>query len=80
MNYFSNVLDLQLKPYRTEEFVHRRLFYETSRFTAFNNQWVVKARINNMQKDPTQSSEREMTYQVNYLAIMSSFYLHIETL
>ncbi|XP_018335771.1 cysteine and histidine-rich protein 1 homolog [Agrilus planipennis] len=55
--------DLQLKPYRTDEFVHR-LFYETSRFSAFNNQWVVKARINNMQKDPTQSSEREMTYQL----------------
>ncbi|KAK5648450.1 hypothetical protein RI129_003342 [Pyrocoelia pectoralis] len=55
--------DLQLKPYRTEEFVHR-LFYETSRFSAFNNQWVLKARINNMQKDPTQSSEREMTYQL----------------
>ncbi|KAF5292380.1 hypothetical protein FQA39_LY03414 [Lamprigera yunnana] len=55
--------DLQLKPYRTEEFIHR-LFYETSRFSAFNNQWVLKARINNMQKDPTQSSEREMTYQL----------------
>lgn len=55
--------DLQLKPYRTDEFVHR-LFYETSRFSAFNNQWVVKARINNSQKDPTQSSERDMTYQL----------------
>lgn len=57
------LVDLQLKPYRTEEFVHR-LFYETSRFTAFNNSWVVKARVNNSQKDPTQSSERDMTYQV----------------
>ncbi|CAH0549993.1 unnamed protein product [Brassicogethes aeneus] len=55
--------DLQLKPYRTDEFVHR-LFYESSRFSAFNNQWVVKARINNSQKDPTQSSDREMTYQL----------------
>lgn len=52
-----------MKPYRTDEFVHK-LFYETSRFTAFNNQWVVKARINNSQRDPTQSSERDMTYQV----------------
>lgn len=52
-----------MKPYRTDEFVHR-LFYETSRFSAFNNQWVVKARINNSQRDPTQSSERDMTYQV----------------
>ncbi|CAL7938857.1 zinc finger TRAF-type-containing protein 1 homolog [Xylocopa sonorina] len=55
--------DLQMKPYRTDEFVHK-LFYETSRFTAFNNQWVVKARINNSQRDPTQSSERDMTYQL----------------
>jgi len=55
--------DLQLKPYRTDEFVHR-LFYETSRFSAFNNQWVVKARINNSCKDPTQSSVRDMTYQL----------------
>lgn len=55
--------DIQLKPYRTDEFVHR-LFYESSRFSAFNNQWVVKARINNSQKDPTQSSERDLTYQL----------------
>ncbi|XP_046999680.1 cysteine and histidine-rich protein 1 homolog [Schistocerca americana] len=55
--------DLQMKPYRTDEFVHK-LFYETSRFSALNNQWVVKARINNSQRDPTQSSERDMTYQL----------------
>ncbi|XP_028155474.1 cysteine and histidine-rich protein 1 homolog [Diabrotica virgifera virgifera] len=55
--------DVQLKPYRTDEFVHR-LFYESSRFSAFNYQWVVKARINNNQKDPTQSSERDMSYQL----------------
>lgn len=60
---FSSFIDLQMKPYRTDEFVHK-LFYETSRFTAFNYQWVVKARINNSQRDPTQSSERDMTYQV----------------
>lgn len=56
-------VDVQLKPYRTEEFVHR-LFYESSRFSAFNHQWVIKARVNNSQADPTQSSERNMTYQV----------------
>jgi hypothetical protein len=55
--------DLQLKPYRTDEFVHK-LYYETSRFSAFNNQWVVKARLSNTQKDPTQSCERLMTYQL----------------
>lgn len=55
--------DLQMKPYRTDEFVHK-LFYETSRFGAFNHQWVVKAKINSSQRDPTQSSERDMTYQL----------------
>jgi len=58
-----NFNDLQLKPYRTDEFVHK-LYYETSRFSAFNNQWVVKARINNMQRDPTQSCDRQITYQL----------------
>lgn len=56
--------DLQMKSYRTDEFLHK-LFYETPRFSAFNMQWVVMARINNSQRDPTQSSVRDMTYQVS---------------
>jgi len=52
-----------MKPYRTDEFIHK-LFYETPRLGAFNHQWVVKARINSNQRDPTQSSERDITYQV----------------
>lgn len=63
-----------MKPYRTDEFVHK-LFYETSRFTAFNNQWVVKARINSSQRDPTQSSERDMIYQVRKIAYLYNFEL-----
>lgn len=59
--YFSP--DLQMKPYRTDEYVHK-LFYETSRFTAFNQQWVVKARINNSQRDPHTVNDRRLTYQV----------------
>ncbi|KAK6630662.1 hypothetical protein RUM43_014647 [Polyplax serrata] len=55
--------DLQMKPYRTDEFLHK-LFYETNRFSAFNHQWVVKARINNFQSNPAHSSERDMTYQL----------------
>lgn len=58
--------DLQLKPYRTEEFVHK-LYYETARFSAFNFQWVVKTRINNMQRDPALSVDRHMSYQVIYV-------------
>lgn len=52
-----------MKPYRTDEYVHK-LFYETSRFTAFNQQWVVKARINNSQRDPHTVNDRRLTYQV----------------
>ncbi|CAK1584980.1 unnamed protein product [Parnassius mnemosyne] len=55
--------DLQLRPYRTEEFVHK-LYYETSRFSAFGHQWVVKAYVNKNQRDPTQSAQREITYQL----------------
>lgn len=56
--------DLQMKPYRTDEYVHR-LYYETSRFSAFNHQWVVKAIINKSQRDPHQSCERDINYQVS---------------
>ncbi|TMW54222.1 hypothetical protein DOY81_000721 [Sarcophaga bullata] len=61
--YTIYFLDLQMKPYRTDEYVHK-LFYETARFSAFNHQWVVKARINNSQRDPHQSNERTITYQL----------------
>ena len=53
--------DLQLKPYRTDDFI-TKLYYETSRFSAFNHQWVIKARINN--DKPTQSVARSMSYQL----------------
>ncbi|XP_058823584.1 zinc finger TRAF-type-containing protein 1 homolog [Topomyia yanbarensis] len=55
--------DLQMKPYRTDEYVHR-LYYETSRFSAFNHQWVVKSIINKSQRDPHQSCDRDITYQL----------------
>lgn len=55
--------DLQFKPYRTDEFIHK-LYYETSRFAAFGNQWVVKAYVNDNQRDPTQSCERTLNYQL----------------
>ncbi|KAK6186113.1 hypothetical protein SNE40_008213 [Patella caerulea] len=55
--------DLQLKPYRTDDFI-AKLFYETSRFSAFNHQWVIKARANQDQKYPTQTCLRSLTYQL----------------
>lgn len=60
--------DLQMKPYRTDEYVHK-LFYETSRFSAFNYQWVVKSRINNAQRDPHTVNDRKLTYQVGRLSV-----------
>lgn len=58
--YFS---DLQLKPYRTDDFI-TKLFYETSRFSAFNHQWVIRAKVMHDQKDPAHSSERSLAYQL----------------
>ncbi len=55
--------DLQLRPYRTDDYLPR-LYYETSRFTAFNNQWVVKAYVNDNKKDPNLSAARSLGYQV----------------
>lgn len=66
------ILDLQLKPYRTDEYV-ASLYHESSRFSAFNAQWVVKSIINNSQRDPHQFSEREITYQVHFPLIFYIF-------
>ena len=60
-----SMTDLQMKPYRTDEYVHK-LFYETTRFSAFNHQWIVKAIINNSQRDVHQCNDRQITYQVNF--------------
>lgn len=55
--------DLQLKPFRTDDFI-TRLYYETSRFTAFNQQWVIRARINSENRNPAKSVNRSLTYQL----------------
>ncbi|KAJ0173893.1 hypothetical protein K1T71_010039 [Dendrolimus kikuchii] len=52
--------NLQLKPYRNAE---QSLYYESARFSAFGNQWLVKAFVITSQRDPTQSAQREITYQ-----------------
>ncbi|XP_074646113.1 zinc finger TRAF-type-containing protein 1-B-like isoform X1 [Tubulanus polymorphus] len=56
-------VDLQLRPYRTDDFI-TKLFYETSRFSAFNWQWVIKARVNDDMKNPALSTKRSLTYQL----------------
>lgn len=71
-----HIQDAQFKSFRTDEYIHR-LFFETAKFQAFELsksqlsndnqngfQFVVKARVNDDQKDPTQSCERKMTYQL----------------
>lgn len=60
---FDIFSDLQLKPYRTDDFI-TKLFYETSRFSAFNLQWVIRAKVIHDQKDPAHSSERSLAYQL----------------
>ncbi|XP_076042883.1 zinc finger TRAF-type-containing protein 1 homolog [Oratosquilla oratoria] len=55
--------DLQLKPYRTDEYIHK-LFYETSRFSALGYLWVIKARLNDNQRDPHLTCTRYLTYQL----------------
>lgn len=63
-----SMTDLQMKPYRTDEYIHK-LFYETARFSAFNHQWIVKAIINNSQRDVHQCNDRHITYQVQIIII-----------
>ncbi|KAL5021687.1 hypothetical protein ScPMuIL_000842 [Solemya velum] len=55
--------DLQLKPYRSDDFI-AKLFYESSRFSAFNQQWVIKARVNNHERNPTHTTKRILSFQL----------------
>jgi len=55
--------DLQLRPYRTDDFI-TKLYYESSRFSAFNMQWVVKAIVNENQKYPEKTCNRTLSYQL----------------
>ncbi|XP_071957575.1 zinc finger TRAF-type-containing protein 1-B-like [Antedon mediterranea] len=63
--------DLQMKPYRTDDFI-TRLYYETGRFSALGQQWVIKARINDDQRNPTMMWERKISYQLVLKSKISS--------
>ncbi|XP_077982128.1 zinc finger TRAF-type-containing protein 1-B-like [Glandiceps talaboti] len=70
--------DLQMRPYRSDDFIPR-LYHETSRFSALDQQWVVKARVNDNQRDPTQSYSRSLSYQLvlkSRLTTTSSLDIH----
>ena len=68
----ASLPDLQLRPYRTDDFI-TKLFYETSRFSAFNLQWVVKAHILTGHKSPNLSVDRSLEYQVRCKKTVKSF-------
>ncbi|CAF0714903.1 unnamed protein product [Brachionus calyciflorus] len=55
--------DLQFKQYKTDE-ITPKLYFETNRFTAFNNHWVLKARVNDNQKNPNLTVNRYISFQL----------------
>jgi len=57
------VSDLILKPFRTDDFV-AKLYFETSRFTALQYQWQVRARINDNIPHPHTTITRSLSYQL----------------
>ena len=58
-----NFLDLQLKQYKTDD-ITPKLYFETTRFNVFGHQWVIKARINDNEKNPNLSLNRYISYQL----------------
>lgn len=55
--------DLQFKQYKTDE-ITPKLYFETNRFNAFFHQWVLKARVNDNQKNPNLSLNRFLSFQL----------------
>lgn len=47
-------LDIQLCPSRTDDYIPK-LYYETNRFTAFDQLWVMKAKVIGNEKSATRS-------------------------
>ncbi|XP_041104044.1 cysteine and histidine-rich protein 1-like isoform X1 [Polyodon spathula] len=55
--------EVQFRPYRTEDFI-TRLYYETPRFTVLNQTWVLKARVNDSERNPNLSCKRTLSFQL----------------
>ena len=51
--------DVQLAPGRSDDFIPK-LFYESNRFTAFDQTWILKAKVIGSEK----SLDRKLTYQL----------------
>lgn len=62
---------MQLRPYRTDDFI-TKLYYETSRFSALNQQWVVKARVNDDERNPSHTLERRIAFQLSLKSRITS--------
>uniref|UniRef100_A0A1A9ZQM5 RING-type domain-containing protein n=1 Tax=Glossina pallidipes TaxID=7398 RepID=A0A1A9ZQM5_GLOPL len=56
-------IELRFKPLRSNESPHK-LFFKTSRFSAFNLEWIVKTTVNNYEREPCRSSARVIAYQL----------------
>ncbi|NWT83411.1 CYHR1 protein, partial [Lanius ludovicianus] len=66
--YFSQISHLlfpqvQFRPYRTDDFI-TRLYYETPRLTVLNQTWVLKARVNDSERNPNLSCKRTLSFQL----------------
>lgn len=57
------VPEVQFRPYRTDDFI-TRLYYETPRFTVLNQTWVLKARVNDSERNPNLSCKRTLSFQL----------------
>lgn len=55
--------EVQFRPYRTDDFI-TRLYYETPRFTVLNQTWVLKARVNDFERNPNLSCKRTLSFQL----------------
>ncbi|GAB0181185.1 zinc finger TRAF-type-containing protein 1 isoform X1 [Grus americana] len=55
--------EVQFRPYRTDDFI-TRLYYETPRLTVLNQTWVLKARVNDSERNPNLSCKRTLSFQL----------------
>ncbi|XP_068017211.1 zinc finger TRAF-type-containing protein 1 isoform X2 [Melanerpes formicivorus] len=55
--------EAQFRPYRTDDFI-TRLYYETPRLTVLNQTWVLKARVNDSERNPNLSCKRTLSFQL----------------
>lgn len=63
--------EVQFRPYRTDDFI-TRLYYETQRLTVLNQTWVLKARVNDSERNPNLSCKRTLSFQLILKSKVSS--------